>query len=173
MKVGLQAHFFVLRHSIMDTIIAAIKSVILNLLAETQFKLVDLEVAGSSKRRIIKVFLDSKDGITIDECRMMSESINTRLSFDPEFDFPFLLEVSSPGIGRPLSELWQFEKNIDRDLEIHYGEIGAEQHLTGKLLGVEEGVLQLAIGTKKRKKGPEMVRIPLQEVRIAKVKLQW
>lgn len=78
--------------------------------------LYDLEFVGQGKGRILRVYIDGKDGgVTIDQCAEVSRGLS--LLLDVEDLIPgeaYDLEVSSPGVERPLREKWHFEKSMDK-----------------------------------------------------------
>lgn len=80
------------------------------------------------KRSAIHILADTDNGITLKECVSISRKLGALLEEDPEFQFPYTLEVSSPGLDRPLLLKRQYQKNIGRSLrtvlktgEIHEG----------------------------------------------------
>lgn len=76
--------------------------------------LVDLHISGDLK---IDIFVDSDSGMTIDKCGKINRSLNTLLMEKLPMDTNFGIEVSSPGIGKPLINR-QYKKNIGRNLHV-------------------------------------------------------
>ncbi|WP_234735666.1 ribosome maturation factor RimP [Tellurirhabdus bombi] len=88
-------------------------------LNEDQFFIVDIQVSPSRSRSKITVLLDSDTGITIDECTEISRRLGSQLEELDLFDgAAFVWEVSSPGIGEPLTLLRQYRKNIGREVTV-------------------------------------------------------
>lgn len=73
-------------------------------------ELVDLEVAGSVGRPIVRAFVDTADGITLDECARLSRRVEEALESAGAVPERYVLEVSSPGIERPLTKRGHFER---------------------------------------------------------------
>ncbi len=82
------------------------------------FFLVDLEIKPGFKRMEIAVFLDSMEGIQIEECAEISRKLSNWLEEGDLVLEAYNLEVSSPGIDAPIKQDWQFEKNKGRRIKI-------------------------------------------------------
>lgn len=89
-----------------------IKELALLQIRDTDLFLVDVEVKPGN---IISVFLDKKDGITIEECARINEALENELDRDYE---DFELRVSSPGLNKSLRVMPQYEKNIGKKVDI-------------------------------------------------------
>lgn len=109
------------------------------------YYIVDIQVAGRQGGTIkVTVLLDSDEGITIDECARVGRQLGNEmdeLNFFGE-DIPFNLEVSSPGVGFPLSQPRQFTKNVGRTLKV---ETTGGQTLIGTLTEAGETGLVLDV----------------------------
>jgi ribosome maturation factor RimP len=116
------------------------------LLETTGYRLISANWKPVRGRQILRVTADAEDhNITIQECADLSRQIGDLLDSYPH-DFPdYVLEVSSPGLNRPL-ELWQFEKNLGRKLEVKYTEDARPQSKSGELveLNGEEFVVKVS-----------------------------
>jgi ribosome maturation factor RimP len=130
--------------------------------AQFGFVLFDLEVKGGGGRRIVRVVLDRPEGVSIGDCARMSREISDRIEMEDLLPGSYLIEVSSPGLDRPLrgeADFLRFAgerarvKAVDAD--------GREAVHVGWIDHVREGVLGL-----RTEEGPE-VRIPLEWIRKA------
>lgn len=74
------------------------------------FELVHVEVVGSEKQPIVRIFIDKPEGVTIDDCTTMSHTVGTILDAEDFISSAYMLEVSSPGLERQLYSLKDFEK---------------------------------------------------------------
>ncbi len=95
-------------------------------LNEDQYFIVDIQVSPSRNRSKIAILLDSDTGISIEECAAISRKLGNQLEEIDLFNgAAFILEVSSPGIGEPLTLNRQYRKNIGREVAVmlHGGEI--------------------------------------------------
>jgi ribosome maturation factor RimP len=122
----------------------------------------------------IVVYIDSMSGVTIDECITVSRYLENRLNRDGEV---FELEVSSPGLDKPLKLPVQFEKNIGRLLTV----VKYDGHvITGKLLRANHEIIQLEseVSTKesktgKKRTGHQILEIKFEEIKKAKVVISF
>ena len=121
-------------------------------------RLYDIEFFGASGHRTLRVLIDKdQDGVGIDDCSNVSKGLN--LLLDVEDLIPgakYMLEVSSPGVERPLKQAWHFQAVVgkkiwlktDRSLEsfgVTAGPLKAAKQLTEVLQGVEDQGIRLAI----------------------------
>ena len=81
-------------------------------------ELVDLERGGSGGRPVIRVFVDMEGGILLDACARISRAIETELEAAEAVPDRYVIEVSSPGIERPLRTREQFERFAGRPVQI-------------------------------------------------------
>lgn len=110
------------------------------------FQLVLLELVGSKRSPIVRVYLDHEGGITIDQIAEANHWIDE--AFDPvkELSGGYTLEVSSPGIERPLVRLADFERFAGSEAKITFSpEFEGHKHLTGVLHGVEDETVLLDV----------------------------
>ena len=94
--------------------------------------LYDLELTGSGKGRILRVFIDKESGVGIEDCSNVSKALNLRL--DVEDAVPgemYNLEVSTPGLDRNLKKHWHYEKVIGKKIFVQLskslGSMGATE----------------------------------------------
>ncbi len=81
--------------------------------------LYDLEHTGSGNGRILRIFIDKTDGVSIEDCSNVSKGLN--LLLDVEDVVPgemYNLEVSTPGLDRQLKKLWHFEKAVGKKIYV-------------------------------------------------------
>ncbi len=103
------------------------------------FILVDTVFRGDERNRIIEIFADGENGITIDDCAGISREIGKIIEEKELISSKYRLEVSSPGIDRPLKFIQQYKKNINRKFEISFtNNEGNETNLkNAKLVRIE------------------------------------
>jgi len=102
--------------------------------------LVDLIVRGSEQSRVIEVFIDGEKNISADECALVSREISKQID-EKELLKSYRLDVSSPGVDRPLIYLKQYPKHLNRLFEIEFNSSGSSSTFKGKLFSVEDEVL--------------------------------
>lgn len=107
------------------------------------YELVDFET--SPRARLLRVFIDSPQGVTIEDCTKVSNHL-TRLFAVENVDYD-RLEVSSPGLDRPLKKESDFVRFAGQEAQIRLRlAVNGQRNFTGVLLGVEDGRLRLGFG---------------------------
>ncbi|MFA7228721.1 MAG: hypothetical protein WC061_06790 [Melioribacteraceae bacterium] len=101
------------------------------------FILVDLVLRGDSHLRIIEVYIDGEKGITAIDCANVSRDLNEALESGNLVGSNYRLDVSSPGVERPLKFLIQYHKHTGRKFEIEYLDESEEKKITAKLIRIE------------------------------------
>ncbi|MGM0500962.1 MAG: ribosome maturation factor RimP [Bacillota bacterium] len=126
-------------------------------------ELVDVEYNKEGENWILRVFIDKDGGISIEDCQEVSRDLEGQLDIENPIEQSYLLEVSSPGLDRPLKDADDFERFTGRLVDIStYAPVDGAKEFTGKLLGLENKEIRIEV------KG-EVVIIPLDKV--AKTKL--
>jgi ribosome maturation factor RimP len=122
----------------------------------------DVEFLKEGARRILRVTIDHEDGITIDDCERMHRAIDPVLDeLDPTFGAPYTLNVSSPGLDRPLKTARDFEKKIGKRVEIKlYAPMKGKKLFEATLVGFDEHCIEV------EEKGE---KIKLEKAKIAKI----
>jgi ribosome maturation factor RimP len=100
------------------------------------FILIDVLVRGNERNRVIEVFIDGESNITADDCAGISQKLNDIVEGDKIITSPYRLDVSSPGIDRPLLYLKQYSKHIDREFEVFYKSAEIKKKLKGRLKNI-------------------------------------
>jgi ribosome maturation factor RimP len=99
---------------------------------------IDCIVRGERGTRVIELFIDTDPGITTELCASISRELVTRLDSDDTVPGRYRLEVSSPGLDRPLKLYRQYQKNIGRTLKVKCTVEGSTVTITGTLKAVTE-----------------------------------
>ena len=115
---------------------------ILPLLNRRDVELVEMAVSGGHRRKIVRIFVDRPDGITVDECAALSRDIADILDTRDPIDSTYLLEVSSPGLTRPLKTDRDFERVVGRSLRLVVDGLGVA---VGTLLQVKADHLDVEL----------------------------
>lgn len=103
----------------MDTIKEKILKIIQISISGTDFLLLDINIRGDQRKRIIEVFVDSSKNVSADDLAELSSKINDTLS-ETEDIGNYRLDVSTPGVDRPLKFIEQYPKNVNRNFELEY-----------------------------------------------------
>ncbi len=108
------------------------------------FDLVEIKLARFKRSYRVQVFIDIAGGITIAHCARLSSLIGTALEVADLIPGPYVLEVSSPGLDRPLRSAREFERKIGQRVRIVHVENSAENTTDGLLTTVAKGTLTLS-----------------------------
>ncbi len=90
---------------------------------------------GQGSRTLLRIFIDKKGGVTVDDCQRVSQQLSAALDVEDLILHQYVLEVSSPGITRPLFTLEQFKQFIGHEVQIKlYTPINGQSHFMGKIV---------------------------------------
>lgn len=93
------------------------ESLIMPLVEERGFELVDVEYVKEGADWYLRVYIDKEGGITVNDCEDLSRAFNVVLDREDYIDDAYIFEVSSPGLLRPLKKDKDFERNMGKLLE--------------------------------------------------------
>ena len=88
------------------------------LMEERQFELVDVEFVKEAGNWFLRVYIDKPGGITIDDCELISRALSDKLDEEDFIVESYILEVSSPGLGRPLKKEKDFVRSQGQSVEV-------------------------------------------------------
>lgn len=100
--------------------------------------IVDVIVRGERTSKVIEIYIDTDTGITLDECSAISRMLSEKMDEADPIEGRYRMDVSSPGIDRPLTMLRQYPRNIGRTCKVKYTADGKKSVLEGKLDSVSE-----------------------------------
>jgi ribosome maturation factor RimP len=139
--------------------------------ASSGLELVEVELRGSSKSRMLRVFLDKPAGVTHEDCALFSREFGTIL--DVEDVMPggsYVLEVSSPGLDRKLSRAADFERFTGSKVKLMTREpVNGNRHFEGRLENFRDGRLTLDLSEARRKHRPKQDAPQQLEIELANV----
>lgn len=118
--------------------------IIESLIKDTEYELVDVEYKREHSNNFLRVFVDKPGGITLDDCQNISKEISDELDKTDPIKQAYYLEVSSPGLDRPLKNDKDLKRNIDKDLEVKlYEAMDGSKLVQGSLVDFDENTLKL------------------------------
>lgn len=167
-----RAHFFLFRNvsAIGSEPIAEQARRLLEPLIEREgFELVEVEWAREGASWVLRLYVDHPGGVTIEHCEQLSRTVETVLDVEELIEPAYSLEVSSPGLDRPLRKPADFQRYAGQRAHVKtYGPIdtpsGPRKNWTGTLVGFSEGAVEIEVdGT--------LHRIPHEK--IAKAHLEY
>ena len=149
----------------------ALESVVVSELDRLGLDLVELRVGGSKSRPTLQVRIDRRDGgnVTVDDCALASRAIEARLDAEQRVGERYVLEVSSPGVERPLRKPADWRRFVGRRASVLSPALNGREEV--EIVGLEgdEGAEVVVVRTKR---GTEQ-RIPLADVKEARLAFTW
>ncbi len=105
------------------------------------------EYLAQGKHSLLRLYIDKDGGITIDDCERVSKQISAFLDVEDPIPGNYSLEVSSPGIPRPLFHKEQYRRYLGQLIQVKlYKPINGKRKLTGTIINVSEDILMLKVG---------------------------
>ena len=143
------------------------------------YDLEELAVTPAGRRSIVRVVVDRDDGVTLDDVAEVSRAVSAALDdLDGEFgSAPYVLEVTSPGVDRPLTEPRHWRRNTGRLVTVTVGAAGSAEQVTGRVLEVGGDGVTLAVEAKgkpgAKKRPPTRRQVPWQELGTGRVQVEF
>ena len=148
-------------------LLAGIQAIAEPILADRSLELVELTCRPQGGQQLIRLLVDAVGGVTIQQCAQVNQLIGAALEQAARIEGRYTVEVSSPGLDRPLVSKRDFERALGEELRVTSGAPeGRTLELQGMLLAVQHEAIVL-------KTPSGNVTIPFPEVRGAKKAIRW
>ena len=122
------------------------EELLLPIVEEYRFELVDVEYVKEGSSWYLRAYIDKPGGITVDDCEAVSRRLSDLLDEKDFIEEAYILEVSSPGLGRPLKKDKDFARSIGEEVEIRtYRAIGHEKEFTGVLKSFDKDTIVIEL----------------------------
>jgi ribosome maturation factor RimP len=132
-----------------DEIIALVERHTQPLCADEGLELVHIEYRREAGGRVLRVYIDKSGGVTLDDCVDVSRQLGDILDVGLEPEIQYRLEVSSPGIERPLGKIADFKRFENKRAKIKTKEpLDGQRNFTGTLAGVTQNRVKLLVDSK-------------------------
>ncbi len=136
----------------------------------TQFptlELVDVEYVKEGPDWVLRVFIDKPGGVEIDDCELVSRELSERLDDTDPIPGAYLLEVSSPGLERPLKSEADFQRFAGELVKVTtFVPVAGQKEWQGTLLGLTDGKVQLETSS-------GTVEVPQEQLASARLAVQF
>lgn len=110
------------------------------------FELVDVEYVKEAGTWYLRLYIDKEGGITIDDCETVSRLFSDKLDEEDFIDDAYIMEVSSPGLGRPLKKEKDFKRSMGKEVEIRtYRPIDKQKEFFGVLTAYDESHVTITL----------------------------
>jgi ribosome maturation factor RimP len=143
---------------------AKTESFLMPLMEENNYELVDVEYIKEAGNWYLRAYIDKEGGITVDDCEIISRRLGEWLDENDFISDSYILEVSSPGLGRPLKKDKDFERSIGKDVDIRlYKALNKQKEFNGALQSYNKETVTIALedGTELVINRPEIALIRL------------
>ncbi|WP_454781302.1 ribosome maturation factor RimP [Legionella sp. WA2022007384] len=113
------------------------------------YELWGCEYLSQGKHSLLRIYIDKADGIGIEDCEAVSHQVSALLDVEDPISGNYSLEVSSPGIPRPLFKNWQYQRYIGHEVQVKtFKPIEGKRKLLGTIVSASEETLVLKINNK-------------------------
>jgi ribosome maturation factor RimP len=146
-------------------IVARVRQIAEPILESEGMELVDLEYRRERGGRVLRLIIDHEGGITLDDCASISRELDKNLDVEGIPPGHYALEVSSPGLNRPLKREADYHRFSGRLIKVRTADpIQGKKTLRGRLLSCRDGVVHI-------ESGDSVVEVPMD--RIVKANLEY
>ena len=119
---------------------------LLPLLEKYKFELVDVEYVREAGLWYLRAYIDKEGGIAVDDCEVVSRELGDWLDKEDIIADSYILEVSSPRLGRPLKKEEDFARSLGKDVEVRlYRPINRQKEFTGALKAYDADTVTLSM----------------------------
>jgi ribosome maturation factor RimP len=131
-------------------------------------EMVDVEFLSEHGRWILRVYIDKEGGVNVEDCARVSRELGHLIEAEDVIDYPYVLEVSSPGLNRRLRKERDFVRSIGKMVKLTMSRpINNRKNFTGRLTDVKGGTICVAIDDNR------LVELPLGEIRKARLEFEF
>ena len=137
------------------------------LAASMGLEIVLVEIKGGGNRPVVRTYIDQPGGVTLDDCERFSKRLSVLLDVEDWIPFSYTLEVSSPGLNRPLVKEADFQRFAGKNARIRTRRpLDGQRNFKGKILAAAQGRVELEIAPGKT------VDIPVVEIEKANLMIE-
>lgn len=127
-----------------DTYESRTEALLLPIMEANQFELVDVEYVKEGSSWYLRAYIDKEGGISIDDCELVSRALSDLLDQEDFIEEAYILEVSSPGLLRPIKKDKDFQRNVGKEIEVHlFKMMDKKKELIGTLIAFDADTLTI------------------------------
>lgn len=120
------------------------EELVLPIVTENHFELVDVEYVKEGGTWYLRAYIDKPGGITVDDCEIVNRALSDLLDEKDFIEESYILEVSSPGLGRPLKKERDFERSLGEEVEIRtYRMVEKQKEFRGILKSYDKNTVTI------------------------------
>jgi ribosome maturation factor RimP len=148
-------------------IVERVRPIADRILMSEGMELVEVEYRREARGWVLRLTIDKEGGVTLDDCSRVSQQVGRELDVEDFISAPYTLEVSSPGLTRPLRSEKDFIKHCNRLIKLRtLDPINSRQQFKGRLLRVSNNQIELEM-----EEG--IVQIPLAKIAKANLEIEF
>ncbi len=123
------------------------EALVMPVIEANHFELVDVEYVKEGGTWYLRAYIDKPGGITVDDCEIVNRALSDLLDQEDFIQESYILEVSSPGLGRPLKKEKDFVRSMGEEVEIHtYRPENGQKEFRGILSAYDKDTVTIAAG---------------------------
>jgi ribosome maturation factor RimP len=150
-------------------VLEQVRSVAERVTADRSFELVDVELGRAGGGHLVRLLVDKPGGIGVDDLQSVSEEVSAILDAEDPIAGSYTLEVSSPGLDRPLKTEADYRRFLGRLARVSsYELVDGRRHWTGRILPSEGGIVALAL----EKEGTS-ARVPFDKIAHGRLEVEF
>ena len=151
----------------MSVVLEGVRRIAREILEYARMELVHLEMKREPRGHLLRLYIDKKGGITLEDCAYVSRQLSAQLDMEDPIEGRYTLEVSSPGLDRPLFTDHDFERFAGRQIRLStHAPLDGRRHFQGRLEGIVDGSVRVTL------EGGRQVSIPRDQVAKARLEVE-
>lgn len=137
-------------------------------------ELVDVECAGQGARMLVRVFIDKSAGVTVGDCEKVHVSLGHALDLQDPIPHTYTLEVSSPGLDRPLRRRDDYARSIGRLVNLKLKRpVDGQWRVIGRLAAVDDGAVGVAVKKRHKDQAEQHIRIEWDAIAEGRLEVEF
>ncbi len=150
-----------------DEILQRVRTIAEPILSEEGMELLEVEYRRESRGWILRLYIDKQGGVTLDDCTRVSREVGRNLDVEDFIPSAYTLEISSPGLTRPLKTAKDFLRYRNRLVHVKtLSPVENRSHFSGRLLGISEKGIEIEADG-------QIFQILLSNVSKANLEVEW
>jgi len=151
-----------------ETIVQRVTEITRPILDSMGLELVEVVYSSGGQKGLLRVFIDKKEGVTLEDCTRVSEYLSHALDVEDPIPVSYTLEVSSPGLDRPLKRREDFVRSLGKLVKVKTLEpIDKDRSLIGRLSAIEETGIRMLLTNGR------LVLIPFDKIASARLEVEF
>jgi ribosome maturation factor RimP len=146
-----------------------VRSVAMRVTADRGFELVDIELKQAKSQKLVRIFVDRPGGIGLDDLQSVSVEVSAILDAEDPIEGHYTLEVSSPGLDRPLRGEDDYRRFVGKLAKLSsYEPVEGRRHWMGRIVACDDGIVTLDLDGEN-----ERARVPLAKVSHGRLEVEF